>query len=166
MFSRRYLYATLASAVLVLFHANALAQSIDRSQTLKEVDALKEELIGKEKLFLSPSAEDRARYAEFLKRPYTGLIRLFPLGLYSDALLTPGGGSLYSFARSSYDGIPNIEFRPPPTEKYDPHPPIEACEFGTPPTGFIVAIGDVPLDEVTLASDVIKFLAAYAPPAT
>jgi hypothetical protein len=166
MFNQRLLYAALTSTLALVFHISAPAQSVDRSQTLKEVEALKKELIEKEKQFLSPSAEDQAKFAEFLKRPYSGLIRLFPRGLYDDVLLKPGGASFYSFARLSYDFASDIEFRPIPKEKDDAHPPIEEYQFGTSPNGFIVMIGDVPLEKVTLTDDVIKFLSAYAPPST
>lgn len=58
MINQRFLYAALTSALAILFHIDATAQSIDRSKTLKEVASLKKELSEKEKLFLAPSAED------------------------------------------------------------------------------------------------------------
>ncbi|HEU0177077.1 MAG TPA: hypothetical protein VFV58_22675 [Blastocatellia bacterium] len=168
MFNRRFLYAALTSAIAILFSVNALAQPIDRSKTIKGIDSLKKEFIEKEKRFLSPSAEDQAKFAQFLKQPNTGLIRLFPSGLYDDVLLTPGGGSSYSFTRLTYDAIGafDIAFRPLPKEKYDARPPIEEYRFTTPPQGLIVMLGDVPLEEVTIQRDGVKFLETVAPPST
>jgi hypothetical protein len=121
MFNRRFLYASLASALAILFHTDALAQIEDRTEALKEINALRKELNEKEKHFLSPSAEDLAKFGEFLKQPETGLIRLFPLGLYKDRLAIHNGGSSYSFSQAPISS-PDImlfstqssEFEPPP----------------------------------------------------
>ena len=166
-FNRRFLYAALPSTLALLFHANAPAQSVDRSKTIKEIASLKKQFIEKEKQFLSPSAEDQAAFAEFLKRPDTGLIRLFPAGLYQDVLLTGGGGALYSFARLTHEsrGGSDIGLRPVPKEDSAPTP-IAECELHPALTGFIVSLGDVPLDKVTLDHDGVKFLGAYDAPST
>ena len=171
MFNRRFLYAALTSALAVLLHFNALAQSIDRSKTIKEISSLRKELNEKEKLFLSPSAEDRAAFAEFLKQPKTGLIRLFPRGLYDDRLTISGGGAYYSFDRLTHEyGFgSDIELMTPPNDNFVP-PPIAEYNFSTgfagADFGFIVTLGDVPLEKVTLEHDGVKFLATYNPPST
>jgi hypothetical protein len=166
-FNRRFLYAALTSTLALLFHANAPAQSVDRSKTIKEIASLKKQFIEKEKRFLSPSAEDQAAFAEFLKRPNTGMIRLFPGGLYQDVLLTGGGGSLYSFARLTHEsrGGSDIGLRPVPKNDFATTP---IAEYVLQPAlaGFIVSLGDVPLDEVTLEHDGVKFLASYDAPST
>jgi hypothetical protein len=75
MFNQRFLFAGLTSAIAILFHINALAQLEDRSKTIKEIVTLRKELSEKEKLFLSPPAEDLAAFAEFLKQPVTAFFR-------------------------------------------------------------------------------------------
>jgi len=174
MFNRRYLYAALTSALAVLLHFNALAQSIDRSKTIKEISSLRKELNEKEMLFLSPSAEDRAAFAEFLKQPKTGLIRLFPRGLYDDRLTISGGGAYYSFTRLTHEyglgsdimlqtppSTPNDDYVPPPIAEYDFQTVFAGANYG-----LIVTLGDVPLDKVTLEYDGVKFLSDYNPPST
>jgi hypothetical protein len=69
MFNQRFLYSALTSTLAILFTISAPAQSVDRSETLKEISSLRKELNEKEELFLSPSAEDLAAHAEFLKQP-------------------------------------------------------------------------------------------------
>src|SRR5262245_41782048 len=96
MFYQRQLCAVLTTTIFLLFHINGPAQSDDRSKTIEEIGSLRKQLNEMEKLFLSPSAEDLAAYAEFLKQPNTGLIRLFPRGLYDDRLTIDGGGAYYS----------------------------------------------------------------------
>jgi len=169
MFNRRSLFAALISTFAILFHNDALAQSVDRSKTIKEIASLRKELSEKEKLFLSPPAEDLAAFAEFLKQPKTGLIRLLPRGLYDDRLTIRGGGAYYSFDRLTHEyGFgSDIELMTPPNENYVP-PPIAEYNFHTgfagADYGLIVKLGDVPLDKVTLEHDGVKFLAAYRPP--
>jgi hypothetical protein len=62
----RYLFCALLTLTLVLLqHINAIAQSRDRSKTIGEIAKLRERLNEKEKLFLSPSAEDRLLMQSF-----------------------------------------------------------------------------------------------------
>jgi hypothetical protein len=109
MFKQRLLYAVLTSTLYLLFHTNGSAQSEDRSKTIKEISSLRKELDEKEKLLLAPSDKDLASFAEFLKQPKTGLIRLFPRDLYENRLTIRGGGSSYSFTRSSHEYGSEIE---------------------------------------------------------
>lgn len=168
MFRPRFLYAALTSILAILLHIDSPAQSVNRSQTIKEIDALRKQFIEKEKLFLSPSAEDQAAFAQFLKQPNTGMIRLFPAGLYRDLLLTAGDGSLYSFTRSAHDyrgGSIDIGFGPVYRKPNAP-PPVAENGFHPMLCGFIVTLGDIPLEKVTLDHDGLKFLVAYDPPST
>jgi hypothetical protein len=171
MFNQRFLYAGLTSAIAILFHINALAQLEDRSKIIKEIVSLRKELSEREKLFLSPPAEDLAAFAEFLKQPETGLIRLFPRGLYDDRLTIDGGGAYYSFTRLTHEygfgsdielePVPTNEFSPPPIAEYNFHTGFAGADYG-----FIVTIGDVPLEKVRLEHNGVKFLATYNPPST
>jgi hypothetical protein len=172
MFNRRFLYAALTSTLALLFHINATAQSLDRSKTIKEITALRKELSEREKIFLSPSAEDQAAFAEFLKQPNTGLIRLLPSGLYEDRLTIRGSGAYYSFVRLTHEygrgsdielqeprRSANDDYVPPPIADYSFHTGFAGADFG-----FIVTLGNVPLEKVTLGYDKIKYLVNYTPP--
>jgi hypothetical protein len=166
----RYLFCALLTLTLVLLqHINAIAQSRDRSKTIGEIAKLRERLNEKEKLFLSPSAEDRAAYAEFLKQPNTGLIRLLPRGLYEDRLTMRGGGAYYSFTRLTheYGNGSDIELQPVRHNDYVPPPILEynfMTGFGGANYGFFVTLGDVSLEKVTLDHEGVKFLVTYDPP--
>ena len=74
-----------ALSVLVLFftaQVTALAQSASREDLQKELEAKRAELQKLEDQFLAPSDEDRTAFAELLKQPDTGLIRLLPREVY------------------------------------------------------------------------------------
>jgi hypothetical protein len=172
MFNRRFLYAALISAFAIFFHINALAQSESRSKTIKDLNSLNKELSKKEEALLSPSAEDRAAFAEFLKQPHTGLIRILPRGLYEDMLNIRGGGAYYSFTRLTHEygygsdielwmvpHNPNNDDAIPPIPEYRFHTGFAGADYG-----FIVRLGDVPIEEVTLGYDEIKYLVDYRPP--
>jgi len=124
-FKRRFLYAALTSSFALLFHASAPAQSENRSKTIKEIASLSKQLDEKTKLFLSPSAEDLAAFAEFLKQPNTGLIRILPSGLYEDRRTIRGGGAYYSLTRLTheYGYGSDIELQSVQTREFV-HPPI------------------------------------------
>jgi hypothetical protein len=174
MFNRRFLYAALISTLAILITINAPAQSVDRPQTIKEITELRKQLSEKEELFLSPSAEDLAAYAEFLKQPDTGLIRLFPRGLYENRLTIQGGGAYYSFTRLTHEygfgsdielqeprRSADDEYAPPPIAEYTFHTGGAGANFG-----FFATLGNVPLEKVTLDYKGIKNLVAYSPPST
>jgi hypothetical protein len=166
IFYRRFIYAALTSTLALVFHISAPAQSVDRSKTIKEIDSLRKDLSEKEKLFLSPSAKDQVAFAEFLKQPNTGLIRLFPRNLYENRLITRGAGAYYSFARTTHEYGPgyDIQLERVPTNEYTP-PTIAECNFLT-GYGFIAVLGAVPIEKVTLEHNGVRFLAAYNPPTT
>src|SRR5262249_43759650 len=154
-FKRRFLYAALTSTFALFFHASTHAQSENRSKTIKEIDSLRKQLDEKTKLFLSPSADDLAAFAEFLKQPNTGLIRILPRGLYEDRLTIRGGGAYYSFIRLTNEygygsdielqRVPTNEFVAPPIAEYNFQVGFAGADYG-----FIVTLGDVPLEKVTL----------------
>src|SRR3989442_14250193 len=74
------------------------AQSESRDQVLSQIEAKRAELAALEKKFLSPSEEDQAASAEFLKQPDNGLIRLLHRATYDQFpdkpanLMIRGGG--------------------------------------------------------------------------
>jgi hypothetical protein len=100
---KRLLYAVLMLPLLQTFHFEAEAQSQSRSELRDEISELRKQLREKERLLLETSAEDRAAFAEFLKQPNTGLIRLLPRAQYNRLLTINGGGAYYSFARLTHE---------------------------------------------------------------
>jgi hypothetical protein len=87
----------------------AFAQSESRADVLKDIERKRVELAKLEKMFLAPSAEDRAAYAEFLAQPNTGLIRLLPRETFDpyankkSGMTVRGGGAFYSFSRQTHE---------------------------------------------------------------
>ena len=169
MVNRSLLHGVLTSTLILLFHINTLGQSEDRSKTINEIDSLRKQLNEKEMLFLSPAAEDFAAYAEFLKQPKTGLIRLFPRGLYENKLTLSGGGAFYSFAHLTHEfgygsdivlQFRNNDYNTPPIAEYYFVGGVTAGAS----IGFLAMLGDIPLEKVTLEHDAVKSLVAYYPP--
>jgi len=174
MSNHRFLAATLTSTLALLFHINALAQTVDRCSPFKESNSLRKQSSKKEKLSLAPSAEDKAAFAKYLNGSQTGLIHLIPRILYENKLNISGGGAYYSFDCLTYEyGYgSDIELQTPiiiVDRTYVP-PTIADYKFVTgfagADYGFIVRLGDVPIEEVTLKNDGMKFLVDYRPAAS
>jgi len=93
----------------------AVAQTESRADVLKAIEAKRAELAKLETSYLSPSAEDRAAYSEFLSQPDTGMFRLLPREKF-DSYANPksgmtvnGGGSYYSFVRLTHEYGQGVE---------------------------------------------------------
>jgi len=132
------------------------AQSVDRAQLEKEVDALWEQIKAKEAPLLATSAADQAAFAEFLQQPETGLIRLLPRERYETKLKIRGGGAYYSFTRLTheYGYGSDLELQ---QGKF-------SVGFAGADSGFLIALGDTPLEEVTLDHPGVRFPAEFTPP--
>ena len=113
---------------------------------------------------LAPAESDRIAYAGFLKQPDSGLIRLLPREIYDaetyhtkSPVTIRGGGAYYSFARLThvYGYGSDIELD---------HDTL-SVGFAGADYGMITDLGQVPLDEVTLAQPYTIFLASYLAPA-
>jgi hypothetical protein len=132
------------------------AQSVDRAALENEIRALVGELKDTEQQFLAPSAKDRAKYAEFLSQPDTGLIRLLPREVFQDKLTIQGGGAYYSFVRL--------------THEYGHGSDIELQQnqfsvgFAGADFGFLTRLGKVAIEEVTLDHPAAQFLSTFAAP--
>lgn len=148
----RFSLIAMACALTLLLGADALAQTMERAGLIKEMQSLREQLQQKEQEFLAPSAEDRAAFAEFLRQPDTGLIRLVTRGKYDRILVMAGGGSYYSFARltNEYGYGSDIELQ---------HDEF-SVGFAGADWGYFTKLGDVPLETVTLDHPAVQFLAA------
>jgi hypothetical protein len=98
-----------ASFLVAVSSFIAFGQTPSRAEVLSEMETKRAELAKLETQFLSPSAEDRTAYAEFLAQPNTGLIRLLPREKFDSdanknaALTIRGGGAFYSFARLTHE---------------------------------------------------------------
>jgi len=99
----------IASFLIAVSSFIAFGQTQSRAEVLKDMETKRADLAKLETQFLSPSAEDRAAYAEFLTQPDTGLIRLLPREKFDSdvnknaALTIRGGGAFYSFARLTHE---------------------------------------------------------------
>ena len=156
---------TIATGVLItllLAAISSCAQTQSREDLLKQIETKRAELDVLEKRFLSPSEEDKAKYADFLRQPNTGLIRLLPREKYDrDAqkkgvMTIRGGGAYYSFVRL--------------THEYGYGSDIELSN-GVLSTGFaganygiITSLGDTPLENVSLETVTTQVLASHVPP--
>lgn len=161
---KRTISITAAPIVLTLFSALAVAQSESRDLVLKQIETKRAELVALEKQFLAPSAEDRASYAEFLRQPDTGLIRLLPRELYDTeayrknlkSLTMRGAGAYYSFTRL--------------THEYGYGSDIEldsgflSVGFAGADYGILMNIGDLRIEDVTGETPIASFISAYSPP--
>jgi len=132
-------------------------QSESRDQVLGQIEAKRAELATLEKKFLSPSEEDQAAYAVFLKQPDTGLIRLLPRETYDKEtkLTIRGGGAYYSFVRltHAYGYGSDLELQ----QEY------LSVGFAGADYGMIIKAGEVPLDEISIEHPSAFFLSAYKP---
>jgi hypothetical protein len=111
-----------------------------------------------DKTTLAPPAEDAARFADFLARPDTGLVRVLPRDLknFNGKLSIRGGGAYYSFVNLVHEygwgtdiGLEQGRF---------------AVGFAGYNFGALFDLGDMPLDEVTTDTAPVKFLASFRPP--
>jgi hypothetical protein len=152
------------AAVLITFLLSSLtvlAQTQSREDVLREINAKRAELAQLEKTFLSPSEEDRMLYAEFLRRPDTGLIRLLPREKYDSdvykqaqkSVVLRGGGAYYSFTRLTHE------------YGYGSDISLDTGQllvgFAGADYGFLTNLGDVPIENVGLDSPAVALFAAY-----
>lgn len=113
---------------------------------------------------LAPAPSDRIAFAEFLRQPDTGLIRLLPRAVNDNQTAHAknpvsgrGGGAYYSFAALThvYGYGSDIELS---REGF-------SVGFAGADYGMLTMLGDVPLDQITKGDSRAQFLSAYKPPA-
>lgn len=155
----------MAFSTLLLSSLTVFAQTQSREDLLKDLAAKRSELsklekavTELEKALLFPSEKDRAAYANFLRQPDTGLIRLLPReydGRNLEGMTLRGGGAYYSFKERTNEYVNSSDI---------------SLEQGELTTGFAGAnyglladLGDVPLESVNL--EAVAALAQYTPPA-
>ncbi|MCI0490829.1 MAG: hypothetical protein L0229_29915 [Blastocatellia bacterium] len=156
-------------AILLLEVAGPLTQTAQGSvQSRRRSSFFNKKMTERQKQILSPSAEDMNEFAHFLRQSDTGLFRLLPKGKYEftntvsadrdpDTILPiRGGGAFYSFTEK--------------THRYGPWSEIVLLDghirvgFTRESLGLLAALGDAPLESLTLQSPRVRFLAEYKPP--
>jgi hypothetical protein len=139
-----------------VFTERAAAQTDDRARAAAEIESLRSRIRELEATLLAPSDEDREAHADFLAQPRTGLVRLLPREKWDGVLSTRGGGSYYSFTRLTHEygwgthiGLERDNFK---------------VGFAGADFGFITALGDAPLEEITTATEAVRFMADFKAP--
>jgi hypothetical protein len=163
---KRILSATLFVVVLGIFSIDAFAQSESRDEVLKQIETKRAELAALEEKFLSPAAEDRAAYANFLKQSDTGLIRLLPREVYESevykknkkTITVRGGGAYYSFSLRTHEYGNGTEIG---LESGQLKSVFAGFDFG-----IMTNLGNVPFDEITPDHPFAHFASTYSAPET
>jgi len=155
------IFTAIAFTTLALSTLTVCAQTQSREDLLKEISAKRAELAKLEKAFLAPPEEDLAKYADFLRQPDTGLIRLLPREMFDtgtpdkQALTIRGGGAFYSFKERTHQYINSTAIG------------LEQGQLLTIYAGanyaMLANIGDVPLENVSLESGAAQVLAQHTP---
>lgn len=154
----RWLVSFLVSILVFGISMGASAQLQDRSELRAKMESLRAQIQAKEKVFLAPSAEDLAAFAQFLRQPDTGMARLMPRENYDGKLLIRGGGAYYSFAKQ--------------TNEYGYGSDIElqggqlSVGFAGADFGFLTSLGDLAIDSVTAEQPGVSLLAEFKTPST
>jgi hypothetical protein len=153
---RKLLLLALPFVCLQLPCADVRAQAGDRAQAAAEIESLREQIKVREATLLAPSDEDRKAHAEFLAQPDTGLVRLLPREKWDSKLSTRGDGAYYSFTNRVHD--------------YGRGTDIELQQdylsvgFAGANFGFMVSLGDMPVENVSEESEAVQFMASFQPP--
>ncbi|HEU4836831.1 MAG TPA: hypothetical protein VFS90_20520 [Pyrinomonadaceae bacterium] len=151
-------------AALMLSALSICAQTQSRDDLINEIAVKRAELLRLEETFLSPSAEDRAKYADFLTQPDTGLIRLLPREKY-DAdvkqankykLTLRGGGAYYSFVRLTHEYGYGSDI-----SLYDGW---LSTGFAGANYGIMTTLGNASLESITVDTPAAQLLATHTPP--
>ena len=148
--------ATGALITLLLAAFSSLAQTSSRDDLLKQIEAKRNELAALQKQILEPPEEDRTAYADFLKQPETGLMRILPRETYGqDVVGLRGGGAFYSFTKRhhEYSNTTDISLE----QGY-----LKAGFAGA-DYGMLTTLGDVPLENVNLETGAAQILASHTP---
>ncbi len=126
--------------------------------------SFKKRISRQQKKMLSPDAADLSRYADFLRNPKTGLIKLFPdLGCEENANVVRADeiclnqipmSAFYSFRESEHttDFLSDIRLEND-----------VLVSDGLLTQGILVALGKTPLESVTPTSSGLKFLTEFKP---
>jgi hypothetical protein len=153
MIHPRFIASLFLFAFVFMFSAQTFAQ--DRTQLLREIDSLKEQLKAKEKEFLDPSPQEKAAFTEFLNQPDTGLIRLMPRETNQNKLSINGSGAYYSFARLTHE----YGFGSDISLERD----MLSVGFAGADFGFLTSLNEVSLESVNQQHPALEFLVNFTP---
>ncbi|HEX3558784.1 MAG TPA: hypothetical protein VHU19_06255 [Pyrinomonadaceae bacterium] len=155
---RRTLFFALALLLLATTFSSpgVRAQTNDRAQAAAEIESLREKIKAREAVLLAPAPEDQTRYAEFLTQSHTGLVRLLPREKWVWKLSTPGDGAYYSFTHLTHDYGNGSDIS---LEQGYFKVGFAGANFG-----FLVNLGDVPLENISLDSEAVRPLAEFQTP--
>jgi hypothetical protein len=122
--------------------------------SLRHASRLKARALNRIEL-LAPSQEAQQTYADFLKQPETGLVRLMPRERYDHKLTINGGGAFYSFVLRTheYGRGSDIALQ----QNYF------SVGFAGADYGFLLNLGGVPIEEATTETNGVRYLAEYMP---
>ena len=159
---RRISIVSLIGSTISILSFSLVAQAQSRQELLQQLETRRAELQKLEEQFLAPADEDRAAFADFLKQPDTGLIRLLPRETFDQfpnkpgKLTVRGGGAYYSFVRLTheYGYGSDIELQ----QNY------LSVGFAGADYGIMTMIDEVPLENVTPELSAAAFLFGYNPP--
>ena len=153
------IFIAMAFSTFMLSSVAVFAQTQSREDVLKEIAAKRAELAKLEKEFLSAPEEDRAKYADFLRLPNTGLIRLLPAETFASYASRPGkltvsgDGVYYSFKEQTHEYGQSAALS------------LGQGEFSTgfagANYGILVRLGDISLENVTLETGAAHVLAQH-----
>jgi hypothetical protein len=142
---------------------------LDRELPERKIGYSEKSLTSVQKKLLEPAPDDYLKFANFLRQPDTGLIRLMPKGKYEsdgtisasdpnmDKLLPiPGAGAFYSFTKKTHVLGPNSDISLADDVFYS--------GFAEDVLGLAILLGDVPLESVDSNSQGVDSLASFAPP--
>lgn len=155
------------AGVLVTFLLSSLtvlAQTHSREELLQQIKSKRGDLVELENRFLAPDQDDLRLYADFLRAPDTGLIRLLPREKFDSpsntddkrAIVIRGGGAYYSFTRLTheYGKANDLEL-----QRNEFQVGFAGFNFG-----FLTNLGDVPLENISSETSVVVPFAAYQAP--
>jgi hypothetical protein len=155
--SRRKLFAVALFAALCALPLAASAQAQDpRAQAAAEIESFREQIKAREAILVAPSAEDAEAFAEFLAKPGTGLVRLLPRERWDGKLSMRGDGAYYSFTRLTHEYGYGSDIQ---LEQDNFSVGFAGANFG-----FLVNMGNVPLEGVSKATDSVQYMAAFQTP--
>lgn len=153
---RKLLVVALSVVCVQLLCAGALAQTVDRAKAAAEIESLREQIKAREATLLAPPDEDRKAHAEFLAQADTGLVRLLPREKWDSKLSTRGGGAYYSFERLTHEYGYGSDLQ---LEQGQLSVGFAGADFG-----FMLSLGDVPIENVSEETEAVQFMASFKTP--
>jgi hypothetical protein len=133
----------------LLVSLTGFAQTQSRSDIPKAIETKRAELVALEKSYLMPGEEDRSLYAEFLRQPNTGLIRLLPREKFKS-------GAHYSFTQLTHEYGSGSDLS---LDQGQLKTGFAGADYG-----FMASLGDIPIETVNSETPGVTFFAAYKAP--